>query len=111
MASGDPFTTLGNTFRSLIYCACYSEGFDYEAAAAGDDGIIFTTREHASQIRDQMLSLTARDRIGSSPLGQVIKEVVLTEDWNRVDFCSKWFYHVGDRLEASRDYRKLLATK
>jgi len=45
MASGDPFTTLGNTLRSIFYAMYYLRSIPIEnrpfIAAAGDDLIMF----------------------------------------------------------------------
>lgn len=86
-------------------------GIDYNFIAAGDDVCVFprnaaVAERIVSLIRDQ----TSRDLTAPSSLGQVVKEVLLT-DINSMEFCSKWFFTANGRLQATRDMVKLVATK
>jgi len=111
MASGDPFTTLGNTFRNLIYIAHYCGEVDARGAAAGDDGVIFCPPGTGARVAARMRALTSVDKLSPSPTGQVLPAISVSRDWQDLEFCSKWFYHVGGRLSLTRDLRKLLTTK
>lgn len=45
MASGDPYTTLGNTLRSILYTRYYLRSMpngSWDCLVAGDDVVIFT---------------------------------------------------------------------
>jgi hypothetical protein len=71
MASGDPFTTLFNTFRTILYYK-YALRDVYPApgmVAAGDDANIFPTDANADKCRDLVLSHTSRTPNINSPLG------------------------------------------
>jgi len=54
MASGDPFTTLGNTLRSIFYAMYYLRDIEPEArpfiAAAGDDLIMFPKKHQLERV-------------------------------------------------------------
>jgi hypothetical protein len=113
--SGHPTrTTLGNTFRSLLYSYYYLEqaGFmecwkhhnscnsnccppiskmdNIFVAAAGDDVVLWAPAKNVKKIKAVIEELTARKKnmeiqIG---LGQCVTEVFLRDWWN-IDFCSK----------------------
>lgn len=109
-ASGDPYTTLFNTLRSLMYYkyCVFETGVQAHVIAAGDDVVIFTNNPQpiAAEIRLQ----TSPDQDTDSPLGVVVKEIMVTDVVN-MSFCSKWFFGTSQGLVATRDVDKLLRTK
>jgi len=112
MASGDPFTTLTNTFRSLLYYKyILRHKNNFFILAAGDDVMILPRdRKQGLAIKTAVLSATSRTTDVPSPLGQVVKECKLS-DLTEADFCSKWIFRVGTELVMTRDYAKVLTTK
>jgi len=110
MVSGDPFTTLTNTFRTILYHTYIHQGHDVDVAAAGDDGVGFPTASDADAAIQRILAQTSRTNDVPSPLGQIVKQAKLSSI-TEIDFCSKWFYMEGGVLYATRDLTKLLATR
>jgi len=108
MCSGDPYTTLGNTFRTICYLRYYTRSAGpCSCFAAGDDGVVLTDD---TSVHGHILSQTSRTPDGVSPLGQIVKEATLSE-LQGIEFCSKWFYKVSGKLYATRNLVKVLATK
>lgn len=109
MCSGDPYTTLGNTFRQLLYSMYYTRFLTrVDHNAAGDDSNM--PCHNPAEVRQAVLQNTSRDNLTPSPLGQIVKSV----DYGPLEtaeFCSKWFFLVQGKLVATRDLRKVLATK
>lgn len=58
-----------------------------------------------------ILANTSRNNHTNSPLGQIVKEVVVTKDILEFEFCSKWFYRTNHGLKITRNLDKLLTTK
>lgn len=72
MASGDPFTTLGNTLRSLLYYKYATRNIVPKpfVMAAGDDVILLPQDfVSAESIRNAVLAHTSLDNATPSPLG------------------------------------------
>lgn len=97
MVSGDPFTTLTNTFRTILYHTYIHQGHDVPIAAAGDDGVGFPTAADADAALDRILTNTSRTNDAASPLGQIVKQAKLS-NITEIDFCSKWFYMENGKL-------------
>jgi len=113
MASGDPYTTLTNTLRSLAYAHFYLTGMTipYYVLAAGDDVVYLTdSQEHAANIRDAVLASTSRTPDQPSPLGQVVKDCT-AGPLHTFDFCSKWAFATAEGMVLTRDFNKLFTTK
>lgn len=79
--SGEPVTTLFNTFRNILYISFFvyletgrkhwlDPGFFI--AAAGDDGICTTNEQLAPVIYHSIVNNTSRSKHQVSPLGQCI---------------------------------------
>lgn len=53
MASGDPYTTLTNTLRSIVYVHYYLRNLDvdYKVIAAGDDVVVLCHARDNATIR------------------------------------------------------------
>lgn len=95
--SGHPTrTTLGNTFRSLMYMYYYLseagltqpwDSKDVFVAAAGDDVVVWCNPDVTDRVVESIRSLTARDRKTDSVVGvgQVVPEVVVGKFW-QIDF-------------------------
>jgi hypothetical protein len=118
-------TTLGNTFRALLYSYYYMEqaGFaspwlsgEIFSMASGDDNVIFTSPEISDRLKASIELLTAPSKDFNGRhygLGQCIKEIEFSK-CTEFSFCSKWFHSptgsVAD-LTYSRDVKKLFQTK
>lgn len=70
MASGDPYTTMMNTLRSLCYTHYYLErsNLQYKVFAAGDDVVIFCRKQDAQTVAQLILNQTSRDHTTDSTL-------------------------------------------
>lgn len=131
--SGHPTrTTLGNTFRSLLYMYFYLEQAGFRnpwkmddrldrskqifVAASGDDVVVWCPKTVSSLLYTTILKFSSRKKISSEPigLGQCIKEISL-RDWWDIDFCSKVAYcdnrECLDSWTLTRDFSALLNKK
>lgn len=117
--SGDPHTTLCNTFRSICYAYYYALDISSEPwldkrwtlGVAGDDiASVFGLLTLANTYSHSVLAKTSRTNTEPSALGQCVKEVVVGK-LDDLEFCSKWFFLADGRLIATRDYIKTLTTK
>lgn len=102
--SGHPTrTTLGNTFRSLMYMYYYLESSGFSepwtqqlsipeidrvfVAASGDDVVVWTPENRLQPLKSSILALSGRSKKDelSIGLGQCIGEV-FTGAWHEIDF-------------------------
>ena len=91
-----------NTLKSICY---YKYASNCAMCAAGDDVIL------SGDCRDSVRANTSPNNMTDSPLGQIVKEVVVTSDNEAFEFCSKWFFRTNQGLKVTRDFRKILMTK
>lgn len=63
MASGDPYTTIMNTWRSICYVSYYlrNETFKTSLLVAGDDVVVLCNEQDMKNIAQIIISKTARD--------------------------------------------------
>lgn len=123
--SGHPTrTTLGNTFRSLLYMYYYLEqsGFkdpwareDMFVAASGDDTVVWAEKSILRVLKESIESLTASDKtVQVVGLGQIVKDVKIGE-YYEADFCSKWSFVTNpldiDTWTMTRDLNKVINTR
>nr|WPR18083.1 MAG: hypothetical protein [Crogonang virus 25] len=148
--SGHPTkTTLGNTFRSLLYGFWYIEKTGIREpwlsgeslisknseskwvneirvsvniglkpvwiAAAGDDVVMGVRNLNGlpSELHTAIMANSSRVKEGSAGLGQVIKDIRISEWWD-IDFCSKWAFTCDGTIGSwrfYRDQRKAISTK
>jgi hypothetical protein len=117
-------TTMGNTWRSLLYIYYYlHEAGIYNAwkrddlfvMASGDDVCIFCHPRLTDTIQQSVLSKTTRskDDVNPTGLGQCVTDVKRGTIFE-IEFCSKWFYSPTGLLRDltySRDVSKILCQK
>lgn len=122
--SGHPTrTTLGNTFRSLLYMFFYLEeaglvdpwlSSDSFVVASGDDVVCWCDPKFVEAVHNSILVNSSRDKFGAKGLGQCIKEVKIGKYYD-IDFCSKWSFVLNpsdiSTWTLCRDYSKTLTTK
>ena len=123
--SGHPTkTTLGNTFRSLLYMYYYLIVCGVKTPwnskqcfvwASGDDVVCWISSSLASTLKNTIMALSTRKKTDDKPtgLGQCIEEVKLAS-WDQFEFCSKIAYSIDSQcstLYMYRDYNKTLYHK
>lgn len=72
LCSGDPYTTLTNTFRSILYSKFYLRNIPshrYAIFAAGDDVTIFFNEPDLDIIKTAIRNNTSQDHLQASSLG------------------------------------------